>query len=227
MEVLFQVSRAASRHWRNGAAWLVLSIVFLGGFTQTAAKDEALAEPSPAKLDVNGYGFFGNLELKRLLRVLDPERAKREFYDAIFIEDALLLLMSRVNRDGYLKPRITAHLTLLDGEIVSYEWDRPLEEPLPRELKAKVVRFEIQKGILYHYRHIRFDGAAALSRKTALSYFIETGALIALKQNKVYTPGRLRRGLSSLTEVLMRQGYENAQVTAEDLRINTKRERWT
>src|SRR5262249_9696943 len=143
-------------------------------------------------------------------------------YDANFIEDALLILTSRVNRDGYLKPKTRARLTLEDGQIVSYEWDRPLEEPLPRALRAKVVRLEIHKGVRYYFRNIRFDGLTVPREKTALSYFIETGGLSALRQNKIYTPERLRRSLSSLDEVLARQGFESERVTAENLQVNDR-----
>src|SRR5439155_7904378 len=156
----------------------------------------------------------------RLLRLLDAKKAKRAFYDSNFIEDALLILMSRVNRDAYLKPHIAAELTLDNGESVSYEWDRPLEESLPRKLRASVVRFKIRKGVLYHFHQIRFEGLTALPGKQGLSYFIETGALQTFKENKVYTPERLRHGVSSLLEVLNRQGYENAQATFEDLYVN-------
>ncbi|MCI0536926.1 MAG: BamA/TamA family outer membrane protein [Verrucomicrobiales bacterium] len=208
---------------------LLLFIVLVAGLTgsthfakcaEPLAADDGATNRSPAKLDIAGYGFIGNHELKRLLRLLDAKGAKRDSYDANFVEDALLILISRLNRDGYLKPRITARLTGMDGETVSYEWDHPLEEPLPRRLQARRVRFEIHKGVLYHYRRIHFAGVTALSTKTALSYFVETGALLALKQNKIYTPERLQRGLSSLAEVLARQGYENAQVTSENLQVN-------
>ena len=201
---------------------LLLFTLFLLCSANALGADEPESTSKPAKLDVSGYGFLGNLELERLLRLLAPKDRAREYFESSFIEDGLLILMSRVNRDGYLRPRITAHLTLVDGQTVSYEWDRPLEEPLPRTIRARKVKFEIHEGLLYHFRRIRFEGLTAIPEKTALSYFIETGALMTLKQNKVYTPERLRRGLSSLTEVLNRQGYESAQATSEDLQRNDR-----
>ena len=72
---------------------------------------KAAEEIEPAKLTVSGYGFFGNLELKSLLKMLDEDTENREFFDANYIEDAALILMSRINRDGYLKPKISALLT--------------------------------------------------------------------------------------------------------------------
>jgi hypothetical protein len=43
-----------------------------------------------------------------MLRMLDPDK-KKPFYDASYVEDAALLLMSRLQRDGHLRPVITAN----------------------------------------------------------------------------------------------------------------------
>ena len=84
--------------------------------------------PAPAsdlqrpKLKISGYGFLGNRQLTRLLRNLQPSEGKLEFYDANFIEDSALLLISNLQRDGYLKPGITARVTLDNGDTESFEW---------------------------------------------------------------------------------------------------------
>src|SRR5262249_35252858 len=124
----------------EGVAGLLLCVVFVGGFLTALAADDGAPNPQPAKLQISGYGLFGNRDLKHLLGLLDPKDTKREFYDSNFIEDALLMLMSRLNRDGYLKSQIAARLNLVDGETVSYVWERPLEEPLPRRLRVRMVR---------------------------------------------------------------------------------------
>src|SRR4051812_28437748 len=41
----------------------------------------------PAKLKVSGYGFLGNRNLRRLIRMLVLSGSKPEFFDANFAED--------------------------------------------------------------------------------------------------------------------------------------------
>src|SRR3712207_5924962 len=100
-------------------------------------------EVKRAQLQVSGYGFFGNRELKRALRILGEPGKQQATYSANFIEDSVLILMSRITGDGYLKPVIKGHFTLEDGTVEEYQWDSPVEEPLPRTLKAQKVHFTI------------------------------------------------------------------------------------
>jgi outer membrane protein insertion porin family len=168
--------------------------------------------PAPAELEISGYGFLGDRKLKKTLQLLETTGKKPEFFDANFVEDAALILMSSLNRDGYLKPQITAELALSDGRQVRYEWTKPVrEEPLPRPLKIRKARFQIHKGVLYYFGQIRFVSLTIISDQAARSYFVETGALLPLKQTRIFSPDRLEQGLSSLTEELNRHGYENAQ----------------
>src|SRR5205823_3915163 len=46
--------------------------------------------------------------------------------------------------------------------------------------------------------------------------------LLPFKTTRVYTPEKLHRSLSSLSEVLERQGYEHASATVSDLRRDDK-----
>lgn len=177
----------------------------------------ASAAEEPAKLKVSGYGFFGNLELKKLLRTFDEKGEKREVYDANFIEDAALILISRINRDGYLRPTIVAHVTLEDGSNQIYEWRETIAEPLPRPTRARRVEFEIKEGVFYYFDTIEFDGLLAIEVDDAKAFFVERGALVKFKKARTFTQSRLERGMSSLAEVLQRNGYDEAKVSAEQL----------
>src|SRR5690242_15459441 len=161
-----------------------------------------------ALLKISGYGFLGNRELKRMLMTLELGGKKPPFFDATFVEDAALLLSARVKRDGYLAPVITLQLRLENGGGINVEATDLLENPLPRPLRVAEARFKIRKGVLFHYKQIQFEGLKSLEEKDALGYFVETGALFQLKHGRIYTPEKLRQGLSSLTDVLERQGYE-------------------
>jgi outer membrane protein insertion porin family len=174
------------------------------------------AQPKP-KISVSGYGFFGNRNLKNTLRLLEPPGRERTHYDANYIEDAVLILMSRVQRDGYLHPEIDAKITFDNGEVVTYHWKEAIEDPLPRPLEARRVDFEVSKGVRYFYDHIAFEGLESIREREARGYFIERGALLPLKGNRIYTPSQHEGGVSSLAEALVRLGYTNAKVETASL----------
>ena len=176
--------------------------------------------PPPAKLKISGYGPVGDFRLKRTIRLLESQKQKPAFFDANFIEDSALILMSKLRDDGHLQPEIAAEITLADGQRLTRVWNEAVEEPLPRPLRAREVHFKIKEGVLFHYKTIDFSGLDAISRRHALAYFIETSGLIPLQQNRAYTPGRLQRSLSNLKETLNQMGYQDAQVTVAHLERN-------
>src|SRR5689334_24263367 len=47
--------------------------------------------------------------------------------------------------------------------------------------------FKIEKGVLYHYEKLEFEGLESIKEKEARSYFIETGTLLNLKRYRIYT----------------------------------------
>lgn len=169
--------------------------------------------PATAKADVAGYGFLENLDLEKTLRLLVVGEKSPEFYSANFIEDAALILRSKASRDGYLNAKVTAILTLEDGSVETHQWtevDTPL---LTRSLRARQARFEIEKGLLFHFDKLRFIGLASMSDETTRSLFIESGGLLPLKRSRVYTPERLQSGLDNSIELLKRDGFESATAT--------------
>lgn len=209
----------ANRHewnWVSKVRGCLLAFVILLITVFNASAEE----PEPAKLKISGYGLLDNLELKSLLKAFDDENKKREFFDANYIEDAALILISRLNSDGHLKPKVTANLVLKNGEQVSYEWHAAVREPLARPTEAREVEFHIEEGVFYFFDEITFEGLTAISEDDARAFFVERGALVKLKTARVFTPGRLTRGLSGLADVLARKGYDEAQATTAHLDQN-------
>ena len=196
----------------------VLTILLLFICTTTHAADKK--KKDHAKMGVSGYGLTGKVELKRTLKAIDVHWKEREFFDANFVEDTALILMSRVRRDGYLKPQVTTDLTLKDGSRVRYVWNEKIDPPLPRNIQVREVNFKINKGVLYRYDKIQFKNMTELSEKEARGFFVEQGVLLPLKRTRVFTPQKLERGLANIAEVLMRRGYEKAQVTTTNLLQN-------
>ena len=178
---------------------LILGLAILAPSSAIAKKPK---EPKPAKLKVSGYGLVGNFELKRILRTLELSGKKPPTFGAAFVEDAAIILGSRVKRDGYLKPRIVIRLELERGGHILTTDAELLESPLPDPLQVVRAEFEIQKGVLYHYKRLEFKGLKSMKDKDARSYFMETAILLHPKSARVYTPENLNKGLSGLTEVL-------------------------
>ncbi|MDQ6631293.1 MAG: BamA/TamA family outer membrane protein [Verrucomicrobiota bacterium] len=152
-----------------------------------------------------------------MLKSLEAGEKKREFYDANFIEDAALILLSRLKQDGYLKPEVAAKLTLADGKAANFSWKENIGEPLPRSLRARKIEFKLKKGVLYRYGTIDFKGLKSIREKEAKSFFVEQGVLVPLKKTRIFTPQKLERSVSSLREVLARKGFETATVTATNI----------
>jgi outer membrane protein insertion porin family len=202
------VPTTAAPRWVLLSALIVLFSSF--GFPIHAKQDHA-------ELDIDGYGIIGNLELKRTLRSVDLQWKEREFFDANFIEDAALIIMSHLRRDGYLSPQL--HVEMIDaaGETNWITWKGTIDPPLPRPIHISTLRFHIEKGILYRYLQITFTGLTELTEEQTRAFFIERGLLLPLKQTRIYTPDKLDRSIGSLTEALMRLGYENATVNATNI----------
>jgi outer membrane protein insertion porin family len=207
---------AFTRRQRNALIAFCLLFVVAPAFSAEQKKPRA-------DLEISGYGFLGNRQLKRVLTTLLLEKKRLEFFDAAFVEDAALVLFSQLNNDGFLRPTLKAEVALEDGQGVTYLWDPPAEAPLPSELRARRVHFTILEGARYHYKRIEFLGLESVTEKQARAFFVEAGALLPLSRYRIYTPARLERGLDSLAETLHRSGHANATATAEDLIRDDKR----
>lgn len=182
-----------------------------------SAEEEPQPKAKPARFSVTGYGLLGNRELKLKVRSLELGKTKPEYLGAAFVEDAALLLTSRVKRDGYLQPKITVKLRLSNGEQRKFSADELAADPLPRSLQIVEVDFHIDGGRRYYFEKIEFTGLQILSRKQALSYFVETDTLLKTAATRIYTPDRLKRGIASLVEVLERRGYPEAKAELKTL----------
>src|SRR5438093_2706012 len=173
-----------------------------------------------AKLKVSGFGLIGNRELKKTIRLMSGKKAAPEFYDANFVEDAALIIMSSVDREGYLAPRVTATLTLADGKVQTFKWDKDIDTVLSGPLAVKKVRFRVRRGVRYYYRKLAIHGLKSLASSEARALFVQTGFLVSLKSTRIYTPSRLDRSVSDLTETLARKGFEHPSVKVVGLERN-------
>ncbi len=221
-----------ARRWLGLAALAVVCpwvSVSAGGETDfpSAHVSPQSAEPAgnggevrEAVLRVHGYGFLGNRQLRRLLTMITGTEEAPAYFTANQIEDAALILIARMQEDGYLLPEVEARLVLEDGEEVAHRWNHTLATLLPRPTRAVRADFYLEKGILFHYRSLEFEGLTLVEEEDARGYFLPTGFLLETKRMRMYTPDRFDRGLANLREVLIRAGHERARVTAASVERN-------
>ncbi|MGH8019117.1 MAG: BamA/OMP85 family outer membrane protein [Opitutaceae bacterium] len=185
------------------------------GGEETQAPEEARApgeEMPQADVSVSGAGFFKNRSLRETLALLETEDQPLTRISAAFVEDAVVLLESALEQDGFLQSSGTAIVRDGEEEAGRYAWD-PGELPAPpRDLDGDSVRFELEPGVRYHFASLDFDGLSALSVEEARGYFIQEGFLLQGSSAKLFTPGILNRGMNNLRVQLSRMGYADATV---------------
>jgi outer membrane protein assembly complex protein YaeT len=191
------------------ASFFIAVLLLLG---LNAAQSEETNKVQHAGLKISGFGLLGNRELKKTIRLMSGKKTAPEFYDANFVEDTAVIIMSTLNREGYLAPHISAALTLSDGREESFEWDKDIDTVLPGPLEVKKVRFRVRRGVRYYYGRLSIQGLKSLSQSQAEAFFVETGFLVALKSTRIYTPSRLDSSIGGLAEALARKGFEQASV---------------
>ncbi len=179
-------------------------------------------QESYATVTVTGYGFFGNRELRKTILFVQPTEQPQTIYNANFIEDTALVLLAKLNEDGFLKPRIESRLTLANGSVLTHFWDKKFDTFLPRPLEVKRAAFIVHPGIRYYYRQLEFTGLRLLNAEKARAYFIGSDFLIPLKRTRVFTPDQLNQSVANLNDVLIRKGYSQAKVSITELQVNDK-----
>ena len=107
--------------------FVLIAKFFIAGLLSlafTVARGEETNKVQAARLKISGFGLLGNRELTRTIRLMSGKKAPPAFYDANFVEDAALIIMSTLNREGYLAPHISEVLTLSDGREQRFEWNK-------------------------------------------------------------------------------------------------------
>jgi len=178
-------------------------------------------KPKHAVIEVDGLGWWKNRRERIALdRMLGQERGPT--LDANAVEDAAFLLLSALQEEGYLKPKIDTELTAPDGERRSIRFDPQLEATLARPFEATQVRFRVDKGVRYEFSKVEIQGLKALKVESAREYFLGEKALIRRGAVRAYSPAHLRRALEGIENDLHRLGYADATATAEQVQSNEK-----
>ena len=208
------------RRWRLAKTATKAVLVLFAMFEVLAVRAADKSPAPPPKMTIRGYGLFGDLRLKRTIKLMEFPNGKPAFFDANFVQDSIVILTAKLHDDGYLHPTITVDITLTNGEQRHFVWEQAIGRPLPRPLRASKVKFQLNPGVFYHYGKIQFTGLEAETTEDAQSFFIETSGLIPLKHNRVFSPDRLKRSIANLRLALRQMGYHDAEVTVSNLDSN-------
>ncbi|HEX2854509.1 MAG TPA: BamA/TamA family outer membrane protein [Opitutaceae bacterium] len=199
-------------------------LIFLGLLVAGPGVGEVSAKRSEvrkAKIEVNGLGWIRNRDQRLSLeRLLGSQRG--EVIASNAIEDGAFLLVSALEGEGFLKPAVEIALVLGDGAKQRFQFDTTLATPLPRDLSATSVAFNVKPGVRYFVNDVRISGLTAFPVETAHGYLMPGQALFATAPARAYTPGRVRRALSSVQEELVQRGYAEAQVRTSDVQIDDR-----
>lgn len=195
---------------------LMFGAVFLPACSTSGAKG-----PPPATLRVSGAGWLRDRELKASLERLLGE-ARGEVLRTNAVEDAAFLLMSAVQSEGFLKPKIAVECVDAGGAKTEFALDETMTTTVPRAMEARSVTFRVTPGVRYYVREVKFTGLHVIKEKAARSFFVGDTALFSGKASRAYTPARLSRALDGLQAELRQLGYAEAEVRAGDLAIDER-----
>ena len=195
--------RVSERHAWSGPLRGLLVVLLLWPLAAAA---------EPARLEVSGMGWLQNRRLARAL-----ERLRAEPSDAVLnanaVEDAVFFLFSALSDDGYLKPRVSLELTRTDGSAFTHEFDAELTSLLPRPLAVTGVKFNVERGVQYHFAEVTVSGDFGGLDEEEVEQLLVPG-------DRVYSPGAVRRGVGRVTDALEQRGYARPEVVASEPQID-------
>ena len=209
------MSPAALNLFRKIWRPLLLALLLLGGGPPADAAEKV----KPAEIKVSGLGPWGNFDMRRSLsRLLGEERGAT--LNANAIEDAMFLLMSAVQDEGYLKVVIDVTVIAPDGQRTAYRLDETMAVGIPRETVASTVEFVVTRGVRYYVAEVKFVGLEAVEEEVARGYFVGESTLFNNKAVRLYTPARLNRSVDSLMADLRQRGFAEADVRAGEVQVD-------
>lgn len=174
-------------------------------------------------VDIEGYGWLGDLYLEHTLKVLSTsdERPQPEV-NAVFVEDALWIISGELQQQGYLYPSIGVRIRNDSGEVI-YEgkWaGRELMPPLPPAIEGEHVLFSIDSGIRFYFESITIEGLPEDFTTQPASYFYPTDQLFIFNSTRFYNRSRAASGLQGILQQLRAMGYRDAEVLEQKTDID-------
>ena len=198
-----------------GGALIALLTVAVLGLTSACAT-RAVKGPPPATLRVAGMSWLTNRELRvSLERLLGESRG--EVIGANAVEDAVFLLMSALQSEGYLQPVIAVEWVDDGGRPTTFSIDQRLLEMVPLALATRAVTFRVTPGVRFFVSEVKITGLHAWPEKAARAFFLGDAALFSGKASRAYTPARVARSVDGVRAELRDRGLADAEVRASEV----------
>lgn len=208
-------------HIRYAGKQLAYSLLAMLAVTTAARAGALFGLVGNPGVDVEGFGFFGNIALMRSLEILEPQEESLTEFDSIFIEDAIWILSGEVKRRGYLYPEIGVSVYRDSAEIWDGEWEEDiLQTDIPQDLVGDHVIFDIREGLLFYYDTITVEGLPDEIKRPVESFFYPIDRLYISEGDRFFTPGRLQSSLDAILGYLRDHGYRQAKVVQKDYEDN-------
>lgn len=170
-------------------------------------------EPPLASLHVTGMGWWRDRELQISLQRLLGD-ARGETMAANTIEDAVFLVGSAVQADGFMRAAITLEVTSDEGIDSKYAFDAKLTPVIPVSLRAREIVLRVNPGVRFYVSLITLAGLRAIDEAKARSYWGGGATRWKSKASRAYTPARMVRAMDGVEAELKELGFALAEVRA-------------
>ncbi|MCH6258242.1 BamA/TamA family outer membrane protein [Puniceicoccaceae bacterium K14] len=194
----------------------LLSIIAISLAVAAGGASQAIAEQNvkPAAWKVKGQGLIKNFALKRQLNNVFNE--EKEFFEAVDIEDAALILLSNLQAQGFLDAEAEATIERVDGTVETVVWDKSFSVVLPRDTKAQKVSFKLMPGKISYFKEIVVvSNNSRLEQEDIEAFFYSEGLLLQGDDSQTFTNSLMTTGASNIAALLKQEGYQDAVVEAK------------
>lgn len=202
------------RTWNRATGLALLTVALLvvpGGESRLQA--DISAWKNTWSVEVQGYGFLGNRQLLRSIRLLDERREPPFDLSGSLLEDILFVVRGEVEEDGYLDATLHLEIESPDGERQQWRWGSDETPELAGDLVARRAWIRVDRGPLFYFREISVRGVDDLLPIAPKGYFYGIDFLIRTRRVRYFSPSRLSDGESNLLGALRQEGYLQASVS--------------
>lgn len=209
--------------WIPACVGLLALALFVFVVPPALAENSDTEDLGERSFRVSGYGLFGNRALARIAPILEVgEEEVDPYYAPELLENLLLLVHARVERDGYMRPSYRIEMVSIDGRELELDWDGRSWLELPAGWRAQSVRLHIDRGVYHFYNDLYVSGLPYFSRVEASEFFYAGGFLLQLNRYRPFSMAGLNSGINNLIDELRQLGYRDVRAAEPELNIDSE-----
>jgi outer membrane protein insertion porin family len=168
-------------------------------------------EAEPVKWSIKGAGFFRDRALKRQIQTVFPAQG---ILDSKDVEDAVLILLSLLQKDGFLNARIETRLFAPEVNTpVLLDWSLTHETILEESEGYSRIDFRIHPGPVFHYADLAVEASGGLSSDWIEGFYFPPVLLFQGAKSRIFSHEALERSSQNLETFLYQQGFQATRVT--------------